>query len=203
METRKLKMICTKSKLGHSLSKISELTWLTIDQVKQRLGQATGLTPKNVGIIFDMKQRGLSLEQISQETCVELEVLKQILPYRETVESQIDALAAQGKEPYEIGLDERAATLGSPDHRKIESRLSHTTTEESKQPPQPTQTLQKSQHITNFFYCCKTPLTSCVGLISSLENSPTILSLITVSRKAVVGVSYLEEVYSSLVDVLQ
>jgi hypothetical protein len=64
METRKLKMICTKSKLGHSLSQISELTGLTMDQVKQRLGQATGLSPEVLSNIFDMKQRGLSLELI-------------------------------------------------------------------------------------------------------------------------------------------
>jgi hypothetical protein len=57
METRKLKMICTKSKLGHSLSQVSELTGLTMDQVKQRLGQATGLSPEALSNIFDMRQR--------------------------------------------------------------------------------------------------------------------------------------------------
>jgi hypothetical protein len=66
METTKLKMICTKSKLGHSLSQISELTGLTIDQVKEILAQATGLSPEVLSNIFDMKQRGLSLELISQ-----------------------------------------------------------------------------------------------------------------------------------------
>jgi hypothetical protein len=80
METRKLKMICTKSKLGHSLSQIAELTGLTIELVKQRLGQATGLSPEILSNIFDMKQRGLSLELISQKSNVELEVLKQFLP---------------------------------------------------------------------------------------------------------------------------
>jgi hypothetical protein len=97
METRKLKMICTKSKLGHSLSQISELTGLTIDQVKQRLGQATGLSPEALSNIFDMKQRGLSLELISQELDVELEILEQFLPQviKKTVKTH--ALADQGK----------------------------------------------------------------------------------------------------------
>jgi lambda repressor-like predicted transcriptional regulator len=66
------------SKLGHSLGQISKLTGLTIQEVKETLGQATGLTPKDV--IFHMRQKGLSLEQITQETGVELEVLKQYLP---------------------------------------------------------------------------------------------------------------------------
>jgi hypothetical protein len=47
---------------------------------KESLGNATGLTPKKVSIIFHMKQRGLPLEQISQETGIGLEVLKQFLP---------------------------------------------------------------------------------------------------------------------------
>jgi hypothetical protein len=96
METMKLKMIYTKNKLGHSLSQISELTGLTIDQVKQRLGQATGLSPEVLSNIFDIKQRGQSLELISQEIDVELEVLKQFLPraIKKTVETHI--LAEQG-----------------------------------------------------------------------------------------------------------
>jgi hypothetical protein len=100
METRKLKKICTKSKLGHSLSQISELTGLTEDQVKQRLGQATGLSPEALSNIFDMKQRGFSLELISQESDVELEVLKQFLPQVIKITAETHALADQGKEPY-------------------------------------------------------------------------------------------------------
>jgi hypothetical protein len=155
METRKLKKICTKSKLGHSLCQISELTGLTEDQVKQRLGQATGLSPEVLSNIFDMEQRGLSLELISQESNVELEVLKQFLPQVIKKTAETHALADQGKEPYEISLDERAYTLGSSDHCKTYSRLPPTTTEESKQPPQSTQTFHKSQDISIFFYCCK------------------------------------------------
>jgi hypothetical protein len=150
METRKLKMICTKSKLGHSLSQISELTGLTIDQVKQRLGQATGLSPEELSNIFDMKQRGLSLELISQVSDVELEVLKQFLPQviKKTVETY--ALADQGQGPYKISLGDRAYTLGSPDDCKTNSRSPPTTTEETEQ-SQPT----KPQHTSPFFYCCK------------------------------------------------
>jgi hypothetical protein len=155
METRKLKMICTKSKLGHSLSQISELTALTMDQVKQRLGQATGLSPEVLSNIFDMKQRGLSLELISQESEVELDVLKQFLPQviKKTVETH--ALAEQGQGQYEISLGERAYTLGSPDHCKTYSRSHPKTTKKTKQPPQPTKTLPNPQHTPTFLYCCK------------------------------------------------
>jgi lambda repressor-like predicted transcriptional regulator len=73
------RLISEKNKLGHSLSQISEQTRLSIDEIKETLGQVAGLTPKSVGIIFDMKQRGLSLEQINQETDVELETLRQFL----------------------------------------------------------------------------------------------------------------------------
>jgi hypothetical protein len=54
-------MICTKSKLGHSLSQISEMTGLTIDQIKETLGQTSGLTPETLSNIFHMKQRGHGL----------------------------------------------------------------------------------------------------------------------------------------------
>jgi hypothetical protein len=155
METRKLKMICTKSKLGHSLSQISELTGLSIDQVKQILAQATGLSPEVLSNIFDMKQRGLSLELISQESDVELEVLKQFLPQviKKTVETQ--ASADQEQEPYEINIGERAYTLGS-DHCMNYSRSPPTTTKKTKQPPQPTKTLPKPQHCPTLFYCYDT-----------------------------------------------
>jgi hypothetical protein len=133
METRELKTICTKSKLGHSLSQISELTGLTVDQVKQQLGQATGISPDELSSIFDMKQRGLSLELISQEFDVELEVLKQFLPQVTKKAVQTHALADQGKGPYDISLGERAYTPGSP----CKSKSPHTTTEETKH-PQPT-----------------------------------------------------------------
>jgi hypothetical protein len=53
-----------------------------------------------------MKQRGLSLELISQESEVELEVLKLFLPQviKKTVETH--ALADQSKGSYEISLGE-------------------------------------------------------------------------------------------------
>jgi hypothetical protein len=104
-----------------------------------------------------MKQRGLSLELISQESEVELEVLKQFLPQviKKTVETH--AAADKGKGPHEISLDERVNTLGSPDHCKTYSRSPPATTEETKQPSQSTKTLPKPQHshIPTFFYCCK------------------------------------------------
>jgi lambda repressor-like predicted transcriptional regulator len=80
MEAIALKLICSSSKAGDSLSQISELTGLSIDQVKEILGQATGLAPADLSIIFHMKQRGLSLEQISQRFGVELQVLEKFLP---------------------------------------------------------------------------------------------------------------------------
>jgi hypothetical protein len=153
METRKLKMICTKSKLGHSLSQISELTGLIIELVKQRLGQATGLPPEVLSNIFDMKQRGLSLELISQMSDVELEVLEQFLPQ----------------------VIKKTLNSHNPPRRR----------------PRPSST------------AANTTATSCAGLISSLENSPAIKCLVTSSVMGVVGVSCLEEVYSSLVDILQ
>jgi hypothetical protein len=80
-----------------------------------------------------MKQRGLSLELISQESEVELEVLKQFLPpvIKKTVETH--AVADQGKGPHEISFDERAYT------------------EETKQP---TKTLKPQySHTPTFLYC--------------------------------------------------
>jgi hypothetical protein len=148
METRKLKMICTKSKLGHSLSQISELTGLTIELVKQRLGQATGLSPEVLSDIFDMKQRGLSLELISQEIDVELEVLKQFLPQVIKKAVETHALADQEQGPYEINYGERAYTLGSSYTARPTADHLPTTTEETKQ-SQPTKTTTKT-----FFYSC-------------------------------------------------
>jgi hypothetical protein len=131
------------NKLGHSLSQISELTGLTSDEVKERLGQATGLTPEALSSILHMKQRGLSLELISQELDVELGVLEQFLPpvIKKTVETH--ALADQ--DPYEISLSQRAYTLSSPDHCKTYSR-SPTTTEEAKHPSQPITATLNPQH---------------------------------------------------------
>jgi hypothetical protein len=150
MAARMTETICAKSKLGHSLSQISELTGLTSDEVKERLGQATGLTPEALSSILHMKQRGLSLELISQELDVEHEVLEQFLPpvIKKTVETH--ALADQ--DPYEISLSQRASTLSSPDHCKTNSR-SPTTTEEAKQLP--AKKRPEPQHTPTFFYSCE------------------------------------------------
>jgi hypothetical protein len=80
MEARAHKLICYRSKLGDSLRRISKLTRLTIDQVKEALGQATGLTAEEISIIFYMKQAGRTLEQISKEVQVAIEVLTKFLP---------------------------------------------------------------------------------------------------------------------------
>jgi hypothetical protein len=121
--------------------------------VKESLGQATGLSPEELDIIFNMKQRGLTLEQISQEFGVELEVLKQFLPIRETVETQIDALADQDKGPYEISPGERAYTPGS--DCKANSRSAPTTTEEAREPQPKTLPRPEHSHTPTFFYCCQ------------------------------------------------
>jgi hypothetical protein len=169
MAERLLKLIITKSKQGHSIGQISELTGLTIDQMMETLAQATGLTPADLSIIFHMKQRGLSLDQIRQEYGVELEVLEQFLRHgiRETVGTQIDALADQGKGPYEIGrmlgINERAvlayalegeSKTNSEDSERAPtySRSPPTTTEET---TQPTKTLSKPQQTPTFLYCCQ------------------------------------------------
>jgi hypothetical protein len=133
MAARALKLICTRSAQGGSLRQISELSGFTVDQVKEKLGQATGLTPEELIIIFNLKEGGLSLEQISQEFEVELEILNRFLadtPKRtqdiqesvEGFETQIDALADQCKRPFEISKILRvtehavlAYLLGSPD----------------------------------------------------------------------------------------
>jgi hypothetical protein len=149
MADRTLKLIMARSKQGQSLSQISQLTERTIDEVKEQLGQATGLTPKEVSIIFRMKEGGLGLEQISQEFKVELEVLKLFLPIEQ---NQIDALADQDKGPYEISLGVSEAAY-TPDCKPY-SRSPPATTEETKQypKPQPTKTLPKPQH-TAFYFC--------------------------------------------------
>jgi lambda repressor-like predicted transcriptional regulator len=113
MAERLLKLIMTRCKQGHSLGQISELTGLTIDQVREKIGLATGLTLDELNIIFNMKQEGNSLEQISQEFEVELDILKQFLTdseetspvIKETfvgLETQIDELWNQGKRDQEI-----------------------------------------------------------------------------------------------------
>jgi hypothetical protein len=68
MDAITLKLICPKSKLRYSLSEISELTGLTLDDVKKTLGQAPGLSPEVLTNILHMKQRGLSVKLISHLT---------------------------------------------------------------------------------------------------------------------------------------
>jgi AraC-like DNA-binding protein len=166
MSERTLKLIIARSKLGHSLSQISEQSGLTIEEVKETLGQATGLTPKDIVVIFHMKQRGLTLEQINQEFDVELEVLKQFLTDAQVItpvikesvvefETQIEALLDHALRLREIGrrlaINDRAVlaySQGSPDDSKtsfseaterssVNYMPSPTTSEETKEPQQP------------------------------------------------------------------
>jgi lambda repressor-like predicted transcriptional regulator len=147
MAERTLKLIMSKSKQGCSLSKISELTGLTVDQVVGKLGQAINLSPEDLTIIFALRQEGSSLTQISQDYDIELEILKQFLTdhqeptpvIKESVEGferQIDELFDQGKRTNEIsrllGISENAVlayTLGSADD------CSTYCTVDSEQPP--------------------------------------------------------------------
>jgi hypothetical protein len=193
MSGMKLKLICNKSKQGHSLTQISELTGLTQDQVMETLAQATGLTPEELSIIFHMKQRGLSLAQIYQDTDVALQILEQFLTdsqeapavIRESVvgfEPQIEALFSQGLRPPEIGrrlgISERAVlacTLGSPDEGvSLTSKASepapvyHRTPEEAKQPQRPTQT--QPQHSPTFFYSCQDNQLHRVNLLTGEQS---------------------------------
>jgi hypothetical protein len=71
-------LISTRSRLGDSLSQIGQLTGLTTDQAQKTPGQAAGLPSEEVSIIIHMNKEGRSLEQISHEVQVALEVLKQL-----------------------------------------------------------------------------------------------------------------------------
>jgi lambda repressor-like predicted transcriptional regulator len=79
MDASTTELISTRSKLGDSLSQIAQLSGLTTDQVQKTLGQAAGLTSEEVSIIIHMNKEGHSLEQISQEVQVALEVLNEFL----------------------------------------------------------------------------------------------------------------------------
>jgi hypothetical protein len=171
-------MIVAKSKQGHSQSQINQLT---LDEVQETLGQATGLTPKEISTICHMRQEGYSPAQISRECGVELEVLKQFLlqgttpVIRETVlgfETQEETQFDQGKRAPELGrINERAVLAHSlegegktyysdaseriPIH--FTRRSPPTMTEETKESykPQPTKTLSEPQHIPTFCYFCE------------------------------------------------
>jgi hypothetical protein len=162
MEAIALKLICSSSKSGESLSQISELTGLSIDQVMETLGQATGITPEDLSIIFHMKQRGHSLEQISQRFGFELQVLEQFLPQedppviKESVvgfEAQIEGVNERAVLAYTLGSPDEGVSLTSKPSEAAPVYLRTPPTEEAKQPPQPTQT--QPQHTPTFFYSCQ------------------------------------------------
>jgi uncharacterized protein (DUF433 family) len=58
--------------------------------VKERLRQATGLSPEKLRVILSMKQEGHSLEEIREEYQVELQVLKQFLTNPQAANLQRD-----------------------------------------------------------------------------------------------------------------
>jgi DNA-binding CsgD family transcriptional regulator len=160
MANRILKLIMTRCKQGRSLSQISQLTEMTIDEVKETLGHTTGLTPKEVSIVFRMKEEGLSPTQISQEFDVDLPVLQQFLSQettpviRDTVlalETQIETLFRQGKRPHEIasvlGMNERtvlAYALGSESKTQF-NEASEPASGHFRPPPTTTEQPPKSQ----------------------------------------------------------
>jgi hypothetical protein len=74
-----LSLICKKSKEGYSLEKVSKYLGISTDEVKEILVELTHLTPDELEVIFRMKQRGLPLEEISQDFLVDIEVLSQFL----------------------------------------------------------------------------------------------------------------------------
>jgi hypothetical protein len=65
-----------------------------------------------------------------------------------------------------------AHTLGFSDACKTYSRSPPKTTEETKDPPQPTKALPKSQHTPTFFYCCEEATTKLlrVNLLSGEQS---------------------------------
>jgi hypothetical protein len=80
MLRREVNFICSRSKKGDSLAEISELLDYTEQQVKEILGQFTGLTPKELDIVYRLKHKGCSLDEISEQFIVDIEVLRQFLP---------------------------------------------------------------------------------------------------------------------------
>jgi hypothetical protein len=80
MFRREIRFICMRSKEGDSLTEISELLDYTELQVKEVLGQFTGLTSQELDIVYRLKQKGYSLDEISEQFYVDIEVLRQFLP---------------------------------------------------------------------------------------------------------------------------
>jgi hypothetical protein len=180
MDSRPTDLNSIRSKLGDSLSQISQLTELTIDQVKETLGHATGLTAEEVSVILNLKQEGRSLKQIREEVGVALDVLNLFMTdhqvTQETIvgpETQIDALGEQSKEPYKInrhlGVSDWPAlahTLGSsdacqtcvtetPEGIQFSIRTTPTATEKTHHKPDSTKTLpQHSVILPTFIYTC-------------------------------------------------
>jgi hypothetical protein len=125
MGARTIKLNSARSRSGDSKGKISRLTGLTIDEVKERHVRATGLSPEKLRMILKMKQEGQSLEQIRQESRVELEVLKRFL-------TDPDA----GK------IYSRSPPIMTEDTKKPHK-------------PQTIKTLPKPQQSPTFLYCCE------------------------------------------------
>jgi hypothetical protein len=88
MVDRVAKFVLTKSKSGESFEEISRKTNLSVPQVKEKLAQVTRIGVEDLDLIFHMK-RSKTLEEISEQLDLDIEVLSQFLP--DTSPSQEEA----------------------------------------------------------------------------------------------------------------
>jgi hypothetical protein len=79
MGARTTKLNSDRSKPEDTLSQSGKRTGPAIDEVKRRLEQATGLTPREVTNILIMRQQGHSLEEISERYRVDVKVIEHSL----------------------------------------------------------------------------------------------------------------------------
>mmetsp|Transcript_7575 Transcript_7575/g.14164 ORF Transcript_7575/g.14164 Transcript_7575/m.14164 type:complete len:414 (-) Transcript_7575:2577-3818(-) len=79
-EKRLTKLVCKRSKAGDSTREIARVCKVTEAKVLDYLARSTQLTTKDLEIILGLKDKGLTLEEISDEFCVDLDVLQAFLP---------------------------------------------------------------------------------------------------------------------------
>lgn len=97
-ELRLIKLVNKRSKAGDSLSDISKLCKLPTAKVLDYLSRSTNLTPKDLEIIFSLKSKGLSLDEISDEFSIDLALLQSFLPDTElTLEKKHSILVMSRK----------------------------------------------------------------------------------------------------------
>jgi hypothetical protein len=95
---RVIGLVCNRSKKGDSLREISALLKVPEDKVTELLGLATQLTPYELEIVLRMKERGLSIDEISQDFSVDIEVLRLFLPESsgEDVKAKVRLMGQRG-----------------------------------------------------------------------------------------------------------